>query len=34
MKEAFGYKSAEAWWEHVTAWRKEIESPCIVTILR
>ena len=34
MKEAFGYKSAEAWWEHVTAWRKEIESPCIVTIMR
>lgn len=32
MKENFGYKTAEEWFAHVTAWRKEIESPCIVTI--
>lgn len=34
MKETFGYKSAEAWFDHVTAWRKEIESPCNITIVR
>lgn len=32
MKETFGYKSAEEWFAHVTAWRKEMETPCIVTI--
>ncbi len=32
MKETFGYKSADEWFSHVTAWRKELESPCIVRI--
>lgn len=32
MKETFGYKSAEEWFDHVTAWRKEMENPCITRI--
>lgn len=32
MKETFGYKSSEEWFAHVTAWRKELETPCIVRI--
>lgn len=32
MKECFGYKSAEQWFEHVTAWRKELENPCEIII--
>lgn len=34
MKETFGYKSAEEWFAHVAAWRKELDAPCIVTIRR
>ncbi len=32
MKETFGYKSAEEWFAHIKAWRKELESPCEVRI--
>ncbi|MBQ8565258.1 MAG: DUF4861 domain-containing protein [Bacteroidaceae bacterium] len=32
MKETYGYKTAEEWFAHVTAWRKELETPCIVKI--
>lgn len=32
MKETFGYKTAEEWFAYVTAWRKELETPCIVKI--
>lgn len=32
MKECYGYKSAEQWFEYVTAWRKELDSPCVVII--
>ena len=32
MKETYGYKTAEEWFAHVSAWRKELETPCIVKI--
>lgn len=32
MKETFGYKTSDEWFAHVTAWRKELETPCIVKI--
>lgn len=32
MKETFGYKNAEAWFSYTEAWRKELETPCTVTI--
>ena len=32
LKENFGYKTPEAWFAHIQAWRDELENPCIVTI--
>lgn len=34
MKETFGYKTAEEWFTHAIAWRREIKNPCIVTMGR
>ena len=31
-KESFGYKSADKWFDHTIAWRKELENPCTVKI--
>lgn len=32
MKETFGYKTKEAWFNFVREWKKELEHPCIVKI--
>ena len=34
MKETFGYKTPETWFEHLKTWKKDIEQPCRVKILR
>ena len=33
MKETFGYKTPEAWFEHIQAWKDELEQPFIVKVL-
>lgn len=33
MKETFGIKSKEAWFEFVQEWKRELEHPCSITIL-
>lgn len=32
LKETFGYNTPEAWFNHIQAWRDELENPCIITI--
>ena len=32
MKETFGYKSPEAWFEHLKTWKQELDQPCTVKI--
>lgn len=34
MKETFGYKTPEAWFEYLKTWKKDIEQPCRVKILK
>ena len=33
MKENFGYKTPEAWFNYIRNWRKELELPCVVEVL-
>ena len=30
--ETFGYHSAKEWFDHLKVWRKEAETPVVVTI--
>ncbi len=32
MKETFGFKTPETWFEHAVAWREELSHPCKITI--
>ena len=31
-KESFGYHKAEDWFRHLSAWKKEVEEPVVITI--
>ena len=33
MKETFGYKTSDAWFDHIRSWRNELEQPFIVKVL-
>ena len=32
MKETFGYKTPEAWFEHLQAWKDDLDHPCRVSL--
>lgn len=32
MKETFGYKTPEAWFEYIVNWRNEIDTPCKISV--
>lgn len=32
MKETFGYKTSEAWFEHAKKWKEALLHPCVVTV--
>lgn len=33
-KEKLGYGTSEAWFKHIAAWRKDIETPCVVEVVK